>query len=171
MVETEHNPLRARRASESAIHDQTVIVFPTDLNALGTVFGGRLLEQADRVAAVVAMRHAGRVCVTLGVDSVRFLAPAGHGDVLVFQAAANRAWRTSLEVGVKVWAEDILRTQPRRHVFSAYFTFVAVDERRRPTELAPVLPESDDDRRRYAEADRRRQARLAGRATPPAVPS
>src|SRR3954469_21111866 len=85
--------------SASAIHDQTAIVFPNDLNSLGTLFGGRVLEQADWVSAIVAKRHTGRVCVTLGVDSVRFHAPARHGDILVFQAAVNRVWRTSLEVG------------------------------------------------------------------------
>src|SRR5579862_9378024 len=98
---------RAKTVAESAIRDQTAIVFPNDLNSLGTLYGGRVLELADRVAAVVARRHAGRVCVTLGVDSVRFLSPARHGDVLVFQSAVNRAWRTSMEVGVKVWAEEM----------------------------------------------------------------
>jgi acyl-CoA hydrolase len=153
-------PLRPKRVSESAIHDQTSVVFPNDLNPLGTLFGGRVLEQADRVTAVVARRHAGRVCVTLGVDSVRFLAPARHGDLLVFQAAVNRVWRTSMEVGIKVWAED-LNTQSRRHIFSAYFTFVAVDEQLKPVPVPPVEPETTDDRRRYEAAERRRTARLA----------
>src|SRR5580692_12260666 len=124
-------PPLSKRVSESAIHDQTSIVFPNDLNSLGTLFGGRVLEQADLVAAVVAHRHAGRVCVTLGVDSVRFLAPARHGDILIFQAAVNRVWRTSMEVGVKVLVEDF-RTMTRRHIFSAYFTFVAVDDQLNP---------------------------------------
>src|SRR5437660_12465474 len=89
-----------KRVSDSAIHDQTAIVFPNDLNTLGTLYGGRVLEQADRVAAVVAHRHAGRVCVTLGVDSVRFLAPARHGELLIFQPAVNRVWHISMETGV-----------------------------------------------------------------------
>lgn len=157
-------PLRPKRVSESAIHDQTSVVFPNDLNPLGTLFGGRVLEQADRVTAVVARRHAGHVCVTLGVDSVRFLAPARHGDLLVFQAAVNRVWRTSMEVGIKVWAED-LSTQSRRHIFSAYFTFVAVDEQLKPVPIPPVEPETGEDRRRYEAAERRRRARLAMGAT------
>src|SRR5277367_2181529 len=119
------NESSAKPVSESAIHDQTAIVFPNDLNTIGTLFGGRVLEQADLVAAVVSHRHAGRVCLTLGVDSVRFLAPARHGDILIFQAAVNRVWRTSMEVGVKVLSEDF-KTLNRRHIFSAYFTFVAV---------------------------------------------
>jgi acyl-CoA hydrolase len=153
------SPLAPKRVSESAIHDQTSIVFPNDLNTIGTLFGGRVLEQADRVAAVVCKRHTGRVCLTLGIDSVRFLAPARHGDILVFKAAVNRAWRTSLEVGVKVFADDF-KTQQRRHIFSAYFTFVAVDDDLRPAQVAPAVPETDDERRRYREADLRRAARL-----------
>jgi len=182
------DPLPPRPVGQSAVRDQTAVVFPNDLNPLGTLFGGRVLEQADRVAAVVARRHAGRVCVTLGVDAVRFLAPARHGDLLVFQAAVNRAWRTSLEVGVKVWAEDFRNADPppvpadpaspgtaaepappppRRHIFSAYFTFVAVDDGLRPVAVAPALPETPDEHRRHAAADRRRRARLARLAAPP----
>jgi acyl-CoA hydrolase len=152
-----------KRVSESALHDQTSMVFPNDLNTVGTLYGGRVLEQADRVAAVVAKRHSGRVCVTLGVDSVRFHAPARHGDILVFQASANRVWRTSMEVGVKVLAEDF-RTLERRHIFSAYFTFVAVDDQLAPVEIVAVMPENDEERRRFAQADQRRQARLTPRA-------
>src|SRR2546421_9255349 len=77
--------LAPKPVSASAIHDQTSIVFPNDLNTIGTLFGGRVLEQADRVAAVVTKRHTGRTCLTLGIDSVRFHAPARHGDILVFQ--------------------------------------------------------------------------------------
>ena len=145
--------------SASAIHDQTAIVFPDDLNTLGTLFGGRVMEMADRVSAVVAKRHSGRDCVTLGIDSVRFLAPARHGDILVIKAAVNRVWRTSMEVGVKVFAEDF-RTLERKHIVSAYFTFVAVDETLKPVEIAPVIPETDDEKRRFEQADRRRQVRM-----------
>lgn len=148
-----------KRVAESAIHDQTSIVFPNDLNTLGTLYGGRVLEQADHIAAVVARRHSGTTCVTLGVDSVRFLAPARHGDILVLQAAVNHVWRTSMEVGVKVLVEEAPK-QERRHIFSAYFTFVAVDDQLRPRPIAPVLPETDEERRRYRQADARRAARL-----------
>src|SRR3954452_23547472 len=84
--------LAGKPVSASAINDQTMVVFPNDLNTLGTMFGGRLIERADIVAAVVARRHSGRSCVTLGIDSVRFLASASHGDILVFKAAVNRVW-------------------------------------------------------------------------------
>lgn len=150
----EPKPVRA-----SAINDQTAIVFPDDLNSLGTLFGGRVMEQCDRVCAVVARRHANRNCVTLGIDSVRFHASARHGDVLIFQAAVNRVWRTSMEIGVKVLVEDF-RTLQRTHIVSAYFTFVAVDEKMNPIPAAPVIPETDDEKRRFAQADQRRSARM-----------
>ena len=151
--------LPPKPVSESAINDQTQIVFPNDLNSLGTLFGGRLIERADLVAAVVAKRHAGRSCVTLGIDSVRFLASARHGDILVFKAAVNRVWNTSMEIGLKVYADDF-KTMQRKHIVSAYFTFVAVDENLESVPIPPVLPETDAERRRFAEADERRQARL-----------
>ncbi len=158
-------PLPAKPVSTSAINDQTAIVFPNDLNSLGTLFGGRVVEMGDRVAAVVAKRHAGRSCVTLGIDSIRFLAPAGHGDILVFKAAINRAWHTSMEVGLKVFA-DHFKTMQRKHIVSAYFTFVAVDEQMCPIEVPQVIPETEDEKRRHLQADQRRAARLAGRKAP-----
>ncbi len=145
--------------SASAINDQIAIVFPDDLNTLGTLFGGRVMEQMDELAAVVAKRHSGRNCVTLGIDSVRFLASARRGDVLVFMASCNRVWRTSMEVGLKVFADDF-QTLQRKHIVSAYFTFVAVDDNLRPVEIAPVTPETDEQKRRYEQADQRRAARM-----------
>jgi acyl-CoA hydrolase len=153
--------LPGKRVCESEINDQTAIVFPNDLNTHGTLFGGRLMEMSDKVAAVVARRHAGPSCVTLGIDSVRFLASARHGDILVFKAACNRAWTTSMEIGLKVFADD-LRSKQRKHIVSAYFTFVAVDDQMKPVSVPPVIPETDDQKRRYAQADVRRAARLAG---------
>src|SRR3954470_21150671 len=138
--------LPGKPVSASAIHDQTSIVFPNDLNTLGTLFGGRVMEMADRVAAVVAKRHTGRNCVTLGIDSVRFLAGARHGDILIFKAAVNRVWRTSMEIGLKVFAEDF-RTMQRRHIVSAYFTFVAVDENLSPVQVPSVIPETPEETR------------------------
>src|SRR3954451_16806729 len=95
--------LPAKPVSASAIHDQTMVVFPNDLNTLGTLFGGRVMELADILAATVAKRHAGRSVVTLMIDSVRFLASSRHGDTLVFKASVNRTWTTSMEVGLKVF--------------------------------------------------------------------
>jgi acyl-CoA hydrolase len=151
--------LAGKPVSASAINDQTSVVFPNDLNSLGTLFGGRVIEKSDIVAAVVAKRHAGRSCVTLGIDSVRFLAAARHGDILIFKSAVNRVWTTSMEIGLKVFAEDF-KTAQRKHIVSAYFTFVGVDDNLCPIEIPPVIPETDDEKRRYLEADERRQARL-----------
>lgn len=145
--------------SVSAINDQTAIVFPDDLNTLGTLFGGRVMEMCDKVCAVVAKRHCGHNCVTLGIDSVRFLASARHGDILVFKAAINRAWRTSMEIGVKVLAEDFRSTQVQ-HIVSAYFTFVGVDETLRPTPIPGIVPASDEEKRRFEQAEVRRKSRL-----------
>jgi len=152
--------LAGKPVSDSAINDQTAIVFPNDINVIGTLYGGRAMEMADEVAAIVAKRHSGRTCVTLGIDSVRFLAPARRGDILVFKAAVNRVWRTSMEVGLKILADDF-RTGTRTHIVSAYFTFVGVDEDLKPVELAPVIPQSDEEKRRYEQADVRRKARMA----------
>jgi acyl-CoA hydrolase len=151
--------MQGKSVAESAIHDQTTVVFPNDLNAYGTLFGGRVLDLCDRVAGVVAKRHSGKVCVTLGIDSVRFLAPAKHGDILVFKASMNRVWKTSMEIGLKVFKEDF-RTQERVHILSAYFTFVALDDHLKPVEIPPVLPHSADEKRRYEQAEKRRLLRL-----------
>jgi acyl-CoA hydrolase len=112
----------------------------------------------DRVAVVVAERHAEKTCVTASVDSLHFLAPARKGDILLFQAAVNRSWRSSMEVGVKVRAVDY-KTKEDRHVVSVYFTFVALDEKGRPTAVPAVIPESEIEKRRYEEAGIRRQHR------------
>lgn len=144
---------------ESAIDQQTALVFPNDLNAYGTLFGGRVLELGDWLCSIVAKRHTGKVCVTLGLDSVRFLSSATTGDILVLKAAINRAWNTSMEIGLKVYAENF-RTQESKHIFSAYFTFVALDENRKPTKILPIIPETQEERRRFQEAEIRRQKRL-----------
>ncbi len=152
-------PLVPKPVAASAVREQVYMIFPNDLNSNDTVFGGLVMAQMDRIAAVVADRHAGGVCVTVSVDAVNFLAPARRGDVLVFAAAVNRAWTSSMEVGVRVEAEAI-GGGSRRHILSAYLTFVAVDAQGRPRPVAPVLPETDEETHRYAEADWRRSHRL-----------
>jgi acyl-CoA hydrolase len=149
-----------RTVSYSAVSEQVYMVFPNDLNANDTVFGGMIMAQMDRVAAVVADRHAGGICVTVGVDAVHFVAPAGRGDVLVFNVAVNRAWGSSMEVGCKVEAERV-GGGARRHILSAYLTFVAMDDAGKPRKVPPVEPQTDVERSRWAEADLRRSGRLA----------
>src|SRR3954467_3502779 len=99
--------LEGRTGTYSAAREQVYMVFPNDLNANDTVFGGLIMSLIDRYSVVVADRHAGGVCVTVGVDAVHFISPARRGDVLIFNASVNRAWGSSLEVGCKVEAELI----------------------------------------------------------------
>ncbi|MBS0625851.1 MAG: acyl-CoA thioesterase [Verrucomicrobia bacterium] len=151
--------MEGKPVSASQIVDQVVEVFPNDLNPHGTLFGGRVMQIVDTLAAIVAKRHSGKVCVTLGIDSVRFLNPARRGDILVCMASVNRTWRTSMEVGVKVVAEDF-RTLDHKDILSAYFTFVAVDDDHKPVEIIPVIPETPEQMKRFDEADLRRRYRL-----------
>lgn len=150
--------LPSRRVSESAVQDQVYLVFPNDLNANDTVFGGLIMAQMDRISAVVADRHAGGVCVTVGVDAVHFMAPARRGDVLLFAASVNRAWGTSMEVGCRVEAEKV-GGGDRRHILSAYLTFVAMDDGR-PRPVPALVPETPVQKLRYEEAQLRRESRL-----------
>jgi Acyl-CoA hydrolase len=148
-----------RAVAESAVTEQVYKVFPNDLNANDTVFGGAIMSQMDRLAAIVANRHARGACVTASVDAVHFLSPARIGDVLVMHAAVNRAWRSSMEVGVRVEAEPV-GGGPRRDIVSAYLTFVAIDAGGHPRAVAPLLPHSAIEHQRYAEAELRRRNRL-----------
>lgn len=152
--------MEGKPVSASAIIDQVVEVFPNDLNPHGTLFGGKLMQVVDNLAAIVAKRHSGRVCVTLGIDSVRFLNPARHGDILVCKASVNKTWKTSMEIGVKVVAEDF-RTLEQKDILSAYFTFVAMDDDLKPVEVIPVVPETQEQLQRYKAAERRRLHRLS----------
>ena len=149
----------SRPASYSAIREQVYMVFPNDLNANDTVFGGLIMAHMDRYAAVAADRHAAGSCVTASVDAVHVVAPARRGDVLVFNVAVNRAWTTSMEVGVRVEAV-CSDGSDRRHIVSAYLTFVALDEQGRPRPVPALLPESEVETHRYEEAQLRREARL-----------
>ena len=118
------------------------------------------MEIADKVAAIVSRRHARLDCVTLYVDSFKFLGPAVKGETLIYKASVNRVWNTSMEIGIKVCAEEP-KTGKRRHVVSAYFTFVAIRENGKPTTLPKVIPVTKDEKRRHKQAQQRRNRRLA----------
>ena len=140
----------------------TELVLPNDTNQLGNLLGGRLMHWMDIAAALAAMRHAHLVCVTASVDGMSFHAPIRLGQVVILKASVNRAFRTSMEVGVRVEMEDPL-TGTRVHANTAYLTFVGVDESGRPQPAPPVEPQTDAERRRYEAAGLRRQARLESR--------
>lgn len=150
--------IKKKYVHESAVDDHTYKVFPNDLNSYGTVFGGLVMAILDRIALVVAERHSSKTCVTVSVDSMHFLGPAQRGDILLFSASINRSWRSSMEIGVKVVAEH-WQTGVKSHILSAYFTFVALDEKQKPAEVPHVLPVTDIEKRRYEEANIRRERR------------
>jgi len=141
----------------------TQLVLPNDTNQLGNLLGGTLMHWIDIAAAIAAQRHAERVCVTASVDELNFHHPIRLGDVVTLQASVNRAFRTSMEVGVIVTAQSSLRRDSRR-ANNAYLTFVAVDESGKPVSVPAVIPESQDETRRFEQALVRREQRLAHRS-------
>lgn len=142
--------------------EMTWIVMPGDCNALGTVFGGQVCAWIDVCAAVAAQRFTRGSVVTAAMDQLAFKAPIRHGRIAVLQAMVNWAGRTSLEVGVRVEEEDPAEGV-RTHTSSAYLTFVAVDAALSPVPVPKLVPQTPDERRRFAEAESRRMDRLSHR--------
>ena len=134
-------------------------MMPQDANILGHVFGGVILAMMDTTAAVAAIRHARSNCVTASIDRVDFREPIHVGDLVVMRASVNYVGRTSMEVGVRVEAEEMISGR-RRHTNSCYLTFVAVDVQGRPVEVAPLCLQTEHERRRNAAAHERRRRRL-----------
>jgi len=133
-----------------------------DANLAGLVHGGTVMRMCDEVAGIAAIRHCGKRIVTAGVDRMTFVDPVHVGELLCCSATVNAAWRTSMEVGVRVEAENP-RTAERRHTSTAYLTMVALDEDAKPTPVPPLVAESVDEQRREREAELRRANRLAER--------
>jgi acyl-CoA hydrolase len=153
----------------------TVLMTPDMANFAGNVHGGTVLKFLDQVAYACASRYAGRYVVTLSVDQVMFLQPIHVGELVTFLAAINHTGTSSMEVGIKVVAENI-RSQQKRHVNSCFFTMVAVDDERRPVSVPPLQPAPGDEARRFQEALIRKQLRqelaqrfrsISGKAPPP----
>ena len=148
--------LRTVRESQA---ERSEIIFPGDANSLGNLFGGKLMQYIDLVGAVAAYRHARAILVvTASMDSRDFVAPVHVGDLLILKASVNRAFKTSMEVGVKAMVEDP-KTRSLRHVSTAYVTYVAVDATGSPVPVQPILPETEHEQRRYDDALRRRESR------------
>ena len=135
------------------------LMMPHMANNHGNVFGGVILSLVDRVGAVAATRHARQPCVTVSMDRVEFLEPIHLGELVTAKASVNFVGRTSMEVGVRVEAENMITGQ-RRHTNSCHVTYVAIDDNGRPVPVAKVTPESDAEMRRYERAEARRTRRL-----------
>ena len=136
------------------------LCLPNHTNTLGTMLGGHVMHLVDLCGAIAAIRHARCPVVTASVDQMTFLHPVHIGELVRLRSQVNRVFRTSMEVGVKVWVEDLVSGQ-MRHTSSAYLTFVAVDPSGKRVELPAMLAEADEDHRRFAEAAERRAYRLA----------
>ncbi len=144
--------------------------FPGQLNHNGTVFGGAMLAEVDRICGIVATRHASGPVTTASYDAGEFVSPVFQGEIVEFSASINGAWRSSMEVGVKVEAVNPI-DGTRRHVFSAYFTFVAIDGAGKPREIPKLISESAIEINRRHDSEARRAERLKKRlkrnSTPP----
>ncbi|RXH57035.1 acyl-CoA thioesterase [Granulicella sibirica] len=146
------------RTVQESQSERSEIVFPADSNALGNLFGGRLMQYIDLTGAMAASRHARAIVVTASMDHLDFVSPVRVGELLILKASVNRAFRSSMEVGVRVMVEDV-REQRLRHVSSAYLTFVAVDRDGSKLVVPQITPETEHQKRRYEDAGRRREMR------------
>lgn len=150
--------LAGRLLSES-VSQLTEMALPNDANMLGTLFGGKVMSLVDLAGSLAAVRHSRSAVVTASIDSMNFLEPIHIGQLVTLRSTVNRVFRTSMEVGVKVWVEDV-GTGAIKHTASAYLTFVALDQDGGRQPITPCIPVSDEEKRRYEEAGERRRYRL-----------
>ena len=153
--------LQSRPVRES-LSEYTQVALPNDANTLGNILGGHIMHLVDLCGGIAAWRHARGPIVTASVDHMSFLRPVRVGQLLLLKSSVNRVFQSSMEIGVKVWVEDAI-TREVQHVSSAYLTFVALDENGKPGSVASVLPENEEEQRRYEEAGRRRERRVSER--------
>ena len=155
----EANSLTPRPVRQSQ-SEMAELVLPNDANPLGALLGGRLMHWIDLAGAMAAHRHARSYVVTASVDHIDFLVPVHVGSLVILRSSVNRVFRTSMEVGVKVWVENYIQDR-KLHVASAHLTFVAVDGKGGQLAVPPVIPEGEEQERRYEDAGRRREIRRA----------
>ncbi|HSS37649.1 MAG TPA: acyl-CoA thioesterase [Polyangia bacterium] len=155
-------PSSIRRTPRASRVETAQLVLPGLTNTHGTIFGGILMQWIDVAAGIAAGRHAGGPVVTASMDRLHFLGPVQLGEVVIVQAQVNFAARTSMEVGVRVLCEN-QKTAKQRQTTRAYLTFVALDDAGQPREVPPLHPETAQEKRRYADARRRRAVRLRER--------
>lgn len=148
------------------------IVLPNDTNSLGNLMGGRLLHWMDICAAISSQRHAGCVCVTVGVDEVDFTSAIRQGEIVILKSQVNRVFRTSMDIEINVWAENP-REDTKRKCNQAFFTFVAIGPDRLPRAIPSLAVETEEELARYEDAGRRREFRLlhSGRIGPEDAPN
>jgi len=154
----ESKSLPLKTVSESQII-MTEMVLPSDTNALGTIFGGKVMALIDIAAAMAAGKHSRSVVVTASIDALHFVAPVKLGEYVHIKASVNYAGKTSMEVGVRVDKENPL-TGEMKHTATAYLTFVAIDAHGKPKPVGGVTAVTADEKRRYAAAQKRREARV-----------
>lgn len=148
---------RPPRNSEALVSE---LMMPNQVNNHGNVFGGVLLSMVDRAAGVSAMRHSGRPCVTVSIDRVDFKEPIFTGELVTCRARVNYVGRTSMEIGVRVEAENLL-SGTKRHTNTCYLTFVAIDADHRPVPVPPLKLENEEDEKRFREGKRRKEVKMA----------
>src|SRR5262249_19809717 len=155
------SPQPAGKAVSASRSEMTEVVLPADTNPLGKLLGGHVMHLVDVAAAMAAGRHSSSYVVTASVDYIDFRNPINIGELVILKSQVNRVFNTSMEVGVKVFSENIL-TNERRHTTTAYVTFVALDEfSRKPKTVPPLILRTPDEKRRWREAGERRKVRLA----------
>ncbi|HET9743697.1 MAG TPA: acyl-CoA thioesterase [Terriglobales bacterium] len=150
------------RPVSASMSQMAEVVLPNDANPLNSLLGGRLMHFIDLAGAMAAHRHSRSYVVTASMDHIDFLAPVHVGDLLILRSSVNRAFHTSMEVGVKCWVENYI-AGTSRHIASAYLTFVAVDNRGRHVPVPQVIPEAEEEKQRFEDAGRRREMREAER--------
>jgi acyl-CoA hydrolase len=156
------DPSLLARPVRDSQSEMAEIVLPNDANPLGALLGGRLMHWIDMAGALAAHRHSRHYVVTASIDHMDFWVPVHVGDLVILRSSVNRVFHTSMEVGVKVWVENYIADNCQ-HVSSAYLTFVAVDGGGRRMPVPAVVPETDEQRRRYEDAGRRREIHRAER--------
>lgn len=163
-------PTKPPKKPADSVSVVSELMMPHQVNNLGHVFGGELLSMVDRAAAVAAMRHAGCPTVTVSIDRVDFREPIYTGELVVCTARVNFVGRTSMEIGVRVEAENLV-AGTKRHTNTCFLTFVAIDSKHRPCAVPPLDVSDPEDERRFREGKRRREVRealdreLAGRSS------
>lgn len=148
------------RFVRESISEYSEFALPNDANTLGNVLGGKVMHLVDLAAALAGLRHARCPVVTASVDHMSFLHPIHIGQLIVLRSSVNRVFRTSMEIGVRVEVENLVSGEIR-HTSSAYLTFVALDKNGSRLAIPPVIPETEEQKRRYEEAEERRAYRLA----------